>query len=183
MRPSQCCLAATISRFVLYPDSKTSRRIMKQKQVKPARSEPVDLDTRKVRDIIEPLRSISSKSSVKAALEEMQACATKSSPVTDERGELLGTLSQDKTNRDVGGRGHDPQTEPLDAHLDKNSACCLADQTVAEAEEIMLRAKVSDISVITAEKLLLGTVSLKAIARGKTKQPPGNSEMASASTR
>src|SRR6476660_8640848 len=139
---------------------------MKQKQLRPGRSGPVNFEARKVRDIVEPVRSISHKTSVKAALEEMQAHATKSSPVIGERGELLGTLWKDKANREVGGLGHDPQTEAVAAHLDKNSAYCLEEQTIAEAEQIMVRAKVGDIPVVTGEKLLLGTISIEAIARG-----------------
>jgi CBS domain-containing protein len=57
---------------------------------------------RTVKDIIEPAKSISSKVSVKAALDEMQARAIDSSPVIDQRGELLGTQSKNKMNRNVG---------------------------------------------------------------------------------
>src|SRR2546423_15266198 len=90
-------------------------------QIKPNDSEG---KARKVKDIIEPAKSISNKVSVKAALDEMQARAIDSSPVTDERGKLLGILSRNKMNREVGGFGHDPLTEPVDAHMDKSSACC-----------------------------------------------------------
>ena len=51
---------------------------------------------RTVKDIIEPARSISNKVSVKAALDEMQARAIDSSPVIDQRGELLGTCRRTK---------------------------------------------------------------------------------------
>jgi hypothetical protein len=55
------------------------------------------------------------------ALEELQAWAMDSSPVIDQRGELLGTVSKNKMNRKVGGFGHDPKTEPLEAHIEQNS--------------------------------------------------------------
>ena len=48
----------------------------------------------------------------------MQARKIDSSPVTDERGELLGTVSKNKMNRTVGGMGHDPKTEPVEAHIE-----------------------------------------------------------------
>ncbi len=64
---------------------------------------------RTVKDIIEPAKSIFNKVSVKAALDEMQARAIDSSPVIDQRGELLGTVSKEKMNREVGGLGHDPK--------------------------------------------------------------------------
>jgi predicted transcriptional regulator len=91
---------------------------------------------RTVKDIIEPVKSISNKVSVKAALDEMQARAIDSSPVIDQRGELLGTLSKNKMNRNVGGLGHDPKTEPVEAHIEKNNAYCFEDQTIAEAEQL-----------------------------------------------
>src|SRR5205823_13329919 len=111
---------------------------------------------RTVKDIIKPAKSISNQLSVKAALDEMQARAKDSSPVIDQRGELLGTLSKNKMNRNVGGLGHDPKTEPLEAHIERNSAYCFEDQTIAEVERMMLNEKVGEVLVVTREKLLVG---------------------------
>src|SRR5947207_6669245 len=88
---------------------------------------------RTVKDIIKPAKSICDKISVKAALDEMQALGIDSSPVTDERGELLGTLSKNKMNRNVGGFGHDPKTEAAEVYIEIDSAYCFEDQTIAEA--------------------------------------------------
>src|SRR5678815_5800285 len=74
-----------------------------------------NFEARTVKDIIEPAKSISNKVSVKAALDQMQAQATDWSPVVDQCGELLGILSKNKMNRNVGGFGHDPRTEPVEA--------------------------------------------------------------------
>jgi CBS domain-containing protein len=133
---------------------------------------------RTVKDIIEPAKSISSKVSVKAALDEMQARAIDSSPVIDQRGELLGTVSKNKMNREVGGFGHDPKTEPVEAHIDRNNPYCFEDQTVAAAEQIMLEAKVGEVFVVTREKLLVGTINIESIAAQKhgRKDPLGASE-------
>jgi CBS domain-containing protein len=136
-------------------------------QIKPNDSEKANFKARTVKDIIKPAKTISNKVSVKAALDEMQALAIDSSPVTDERGELLGTLSKNKMNRNVGGLGHDPKTEPVEAHIEKNSAYCFEDQTIAEAERIMLNAKVSEVLVVTGEKFLVGVINIEAIAREK----------------
>lgn len=108
---------------------------------------------RTVKDIIKPAKSISNKVSVKAALDEMQARAIDSSPVIDQRGELLGTLSKNKMNRNVGGLGHDPKTEPVEAHIEKNNAYCFEDQTIAEAEQMMLNAKVGEVPVSNPRKI------------------------------
>jgi predicted transcriptional regulator len=95
----------------------------------------------------------------------MQAQATDSSPVIDQRGELLGILSKNEMNRSVGGFGHDPNTEPVDAHIEKNKAYCFEDQTIAEAEQMMLNAKLGEVFVVTREKLLVGTINIEAIAQ------------------
>jgi len=118
-----------------------------------------------VKDIIKPAESILNKVCVKEALDEMQARAVDSSPVIDQRGELLGTVSKNKMNREVGGFGHDPKTEPVEAHIDKNNPYCFEDQTVAAAEQIMLKAKVGEVFVVTREKFLVGTINIEAIAQ------------------
>src|SRR5205809_713761 len=126
-----------------------------------------NLEARTVKDIIEPAESIFNKASVKTALDEMQARATDSSSVIDQRGKLLGTVSQNKMNREVGGFGHDPKTEPVEAHIDRNNPYCFEDQTVAAAEKIMLEAKVGEVFVVTREKFLVGTINIEAIAQEK----------------
>src|SRR5438874_2957598 len=124
-----------------------------------------NLQARIVKNIIEPAKSIFNKDSVKAALDEMQARAIDSSPVIDQRGELLGTVSKNQMNRKVGGFGHDPKTEPVEAQIETNNPYCFEDQTVAEAEQMMLNAQVGEVPVVTREKLLVGTISIEAIAQ------------------
>jgi len=136
-------------------------------QIKPNHSGGANFEARTIKDMIEPAKSIFNKVSVKAALDEMQARAIDSSPVIDQRGELLGTVSKTKMNREVGGLGHDPKTEPVEAHLEKNNPYCYEDQTVAEAEQIMLNAKFAEVPVVTREKLLVGAITLTRLYRRK----------------
>ena len=68
-------------------------------QIKPNYFGGANFEARTVKDIIEPAKSISNQVSVRAALDEMQARAIDSSPVIDQRGELLGILSKNKMNR------------------------------------------------------------------------------------
>ena len=133
-----------------------------------------NFEARIVKDIIEPAKSIFNKASVKAALDEMQARAIDSSLVIDHRGELLGTLSKNKMNREVGGFGHDPKTEPLEAQIEKDNPYCFEDQTVAEAEQMILHAKVGEVPVVTREKLLVGTINIEAIAQEKRRRNAWN---------
>ena len=136
-------------------------------QIKPNQAGGANFLVRTIKDIIEPAKSIFNKVSVEMALDEMQERAIDSSPVIDQRGELLGTVSKNKMNREVGGLGHDPKTEPVEAHMEKNNPYCFEDQTVAEAEQMMRNAKVGEVPVVTREKLLLGTIKIEAIARRK----------------
>ena len=129
-----------------------------------------NFEARIVKDITEPAESIFNRVCVKAALDEMQARAMDSSPVIDQRGELLGAVSKNKMNREVGGFGHDPKTESIEAHIEKNSLYCFDDQTVAAAEQIMLKAKVGEVFVVTREKFLLGTINIEAIAQEKRRR-------------
>jgi len=133
-----------------------------------------NFEARTVKDITEPAESIFNKVSVKVALDEMQARAMDSSPVIDQRGEFLGTVSQNKMNREVGGFGHDPKTEPVEAHIDRNNPYCFEDQTVAAAEKIMLEAKVGEVFVVTREKFLVGTINIEAIAQEKRRRNAWN---------
>src|SRR5947199_806649 len=134
-------------------------------QIKANHSGDANFEARTVKDIIEPAKSISNKVSVKVALDEMQARAVNSSPVIDQRGELLGTVSKNKMNREVGGFGHDPKTEPVEAHIEKNNSYCFDDQTVAAAEQMMLNAKVGEVLVVTRGKKLVGTINTETIAQ------------------
>src|SRR5947207_8113682 len=124
-----------------------------------------NFEARTVTDMIGPAQSIFNKVSVKTALEEMQARATDSSPVIDQRGELLGTVSKNKMNREVGGFGHDPKTEPVEAQIATNNPYCFDDQTFAEAEQMILNAQVGEVFVVTREKMLVGTINIEAIAQ------------------
>ena len=133
-------------------------------------------EARPIKDIIEPTKTVASEISVKATLDELQARGVDSSPVTDQRGELLGAVSKNEMNRTVGGMGHDPKTEPVEAHVEKNNAYCFEDQTVAEAEPIMRDANVAEAPVVTREKLVMGTTSLQAIAQDKEGEKPRSSD-------
>jgi len=139
-------------------------------QLKPNPSWDANFEARTVKDIIEPAKSVFNKVSVKAALDEMHARAIDSSPVIDQRGELLGTVSKNQMNRKVGGFGHDPKTEPVEAQIDKSNPYCFEDQAVAEAEQMMLNAKVGEVLVVTRENLLVGIINIEAIAQEKRRR-------------
>jgi len=139
-------------------------------QIKPNHSGGAHFEARTVKDITEPAVSIFNKVCVKEALDEMQARAIDSSPVIDQRGKLLGAVSKDKMNREVGGFGHDPKTEPIEAHIEKTNLCCFDDETVGAAEQMMLKAKVGEVFVVTHEKLLVGITNFEAITQEKRRR-------------
>jgi CBS domain-containing protein len=145
-----------------------SRKVMNTSITKPDPAGDANVDARPVKDFIEPAKTVLGKVSVsvQTALDEMQARGIYSALVTNQRGDLLGTVSSNEMNRKVGGLGHDPKTEPVEAQVEKNNVYCFEDQTVAEARQIICDAKVAEVSVVTREKLLVGTTNLEAIATG-----------------
>jgi CBS domain-containing protein len=130
---------------------------------KPNPAGDANLDPRPVKDIIEPAKTVLGKVSVSGI---------DSALVTNQRGELLGTVSSNEMNQKVGGLGHDPKTEPVEAQVEKNHVYCFEDQTIAEAEQIMCDAKVAEVPVVTREKLLVGTTNLEAIAQDNDGEYP-----------
>ena len=125
------------------------------------------VDTKSVKEIVEPAQTVRGEASVEAALEKMRAQGIESSAVTDQGGKLLGSVSKNQMNRKVGGLGHDPHTFPVEPQVDKDMACCSEDQTIGEAEKVMLAAKVEEVPVITQDKLLVGKVTLGGIVQKK----------------
>lgn len=120
---------------------------------------------RPVKGIVAAAKTVLNDDSVKDALDEMKTRQTDSSLVINRHGELLGTVSKDRMHRKVGGLGHDPETEVVQAQLEPTKAECFEDQTLAEARHLMLDAKVTEIAVVRRAKLLVGTTNLEAIAR------------------
>jgi signal-transduction protein with cAMP-binding, CBS, and nucleotidyltransferase domain len=125
------------------------------------------IEAKPVREIVEPATAVPHELSVEAALVEMRAKGDEAAAVTDQGGKLLGSVSKNQMNRKVGGFGHDPHTAPVEPEVDKDVARCFEDQTIGEAEKVMLDAKVEEVSVVTHEKLLVGKATLGAIAQKK----------------
>ena len=126
---------------------------------------PVDstFNDRSVKEITTTAKSIVSNASVEAALDELRVRGVDSSPVVDLSGALLGSVSKDAMQRKVGGLGHDPKTEQVQAQLEKSPATCFDDQSVSEAKAIMLDANVGEVLVVTRAALLVGTTQLEEI--------------------
>jgi CBS domain-containing protein len=138
--------------------------------MEPSHSTPEDdenVDTKPVKEIVEPATVVGREASVEAALKEMRAKGNQSSAVTDQGGKLLGSVSKNQMNRKVGGMGHDPEAEPVEPQVDKDAACCREDQTIGEAEKVMLEAKVDEVPVVTPDRVLVGKATLGAIAQKK----------------
>ena len=71
---------------------------------KPNPAGDANSDARPVKDVIEPAKTVLGEVSVQTALDEMQARGIDSALVTNQCGELLGTVSSNEMNRRwVGG--------------------------------------------------------------------------------
>src|ERR1700745_3051465 len=78
------------------------------------------VETKPVKEIVEPATAVRSEVSAAAALEEMRARRDKAAAVTDQSGKLLGGVSKNQINRRVGGLGHDPQAFLVEPNMDKD---------------------------------------------------------------
>jgi CBS domain-containing protein len=134
------------------------------------------IEAKPVKQIVEPTTSVGTRASVKSALDEMETQATDSSPVTDQEGKLVGSVSKDQMNRGVGGCGHDPETSPLEPEVEKEGApYCFEDETIGQAEKVMREAKVDEVSVVSEEKKLLGKATRGGIEQKKKADDPAKS--------
>ena len=78
---------------------------------------------------------------------------------------IIGYPVQEQNEPERGWFRTRPQDRTVEAHIEKNNAYCFEDQTIAEAEQMMLHAKIGEVPVVTREKLLVGTISIEAIAQ------------------
>jgi CBS domain-containing protein len=108
--------------------------------------------------------------SVQTASDQMTSRGVGSSTVVDQGGRLTGTVSQKAMRRDVGGRGHDPETVSVETQVESGSASCFEDETVDHAEDTMRQARVDELSILNREGVLVGTTTRAAIAQNKVGQ-------------
>ena len=73
-------------------------------------------------------------------------------------------MSESQLNRKVGGFGHDPKIELAQTELDQETVDCFEDQTIAEAKKLMHEGNLSQLSVLSREKRMIGIVTLEDIA-------------------
>ena len=135
------------------------------------------VETKPVKEIVEPATAVRSEASAAAALEEMRARKDEAAAVTDQSGKLLGGVSKNQINQKVVGFGHDPEAFPVEPNMDKDVARCFEDQTIGEAEKVMREAKVNQVPVVTQEISLVGKATLEAIEKKKqSKADPPTAE-------
>ena len=123
-----------------------------------------------VKDIAERAVSLETKASVKSAVDHLETHGLEAAPVTDPEGTLVGKISKDRMIRGVSGRGHDPQTTPLEPEVEKEGEpYCYEHEPIAKAEEVMREMKVDAVSVVSEEKKLIGKVTRDAIEEERLK--------------
>ena len=115
-------------------------------------------------------KTLGPETSVQEARDQLRSEKMTSTPVTDTNGRLLGTVSESKLNRKVGGFGHDPKIELAQTELDREAFYCFEDQTIAEAEKLMREKNLNQLPVLTREKRMVGTVTLEDIIENKERQ-------------
>jgi CBS-domain-containing membrane protein len=110
-------------------------------------------------------KTLRPETSVQEACHQLRSEKITSSPVADQNGQLIGTVSESELNRKVGGFGHDPKIELTHAELNQETVYYFEDQTLAEAERLMHLSNLTQLPVLTREKRMVGMVTLEDIAR------------------
>ena len=135
---------------------------MEPSESKPNRKEVVE--GKPVKEIAQGAVSLETKASVKSAVEQLETHGLAAAPVTDPEGTLLGKISKDRMIRGVTGRGHDPVTTPLEPEVEKEGEpYCYEHEPIAKAKELMRQVKADAVSVVSAEKKLIGKATRHAI--------------------
>jgi CBS domain-containing protein len=121
---------------------------------------------RTLKDLVQPeAKTLSPATSVQEACDQLRSEKIASSPVTDQNGQLIGTVSESELNRKVGGFGHDPKIQLTQTELNQETVNCFEDEALAEAERLMHLNNLSQLPVLTREKRMVGIVTLEDIAR------------------
>ena len=77
--------------------------------------------------------------------------------------------------RGVSGRGHDPVTTLLEPEVKKEGEpYCYEHEPIAKAKEVMRQVKADAVSVVSAEKKLIGKATWHAIEEQRLKTERGN---------
>jgi CBS domain-containing protein len=142
---------------------------MEHSEANSKEDEPVE--TKPVKEILEPAASLETKASVESALGELKGQGAHSAPVTDPEGTLVGKVSKHQMMRGVAGMGHDPETSQVEPEVEKEGApYCYENETIGKAEEVMRKVKVDEVSVVSEKKKLLGKATLGGIEKEKKKR-------------
>jgi CBS domain-containing protein len=121
---------------------------------------------RTLKDLVQPeAKTLSPATSVQEACDQLRSEKIASSSVTDQNGQLIGTVSESELNRKVGGFGHDPKIQLTQTELNQETVYCFEDEALAEAERLMHLNNLSQLPVLTREKRMVGIVTLEDIAR------------------
>jgi CBS domain-containing protein len=121
---------------------------------------------RTVKDLVQrEAKTLSPETSVQEACDQLRSERITSSPVTDQDGQLIGTVSESELHRKVGGFGHDPKIELTQTELNQETVYCFEDEALAEAERLMHLNNLRQLPVLTGEKRMVGIVTLEDIAR------------------
>jgi CBS domain-containing protein len=145
--------------------------------MEPSESEPNTkevVEGKPVKEIAESAVSVETEASVKSAVDHLDTHGLEAAPVTDPEGTLVGKISKDRMIRGVSGRGHDPQTTPLEPEVEKEGEpYCYEHEPIAKAEEVMHEMKTDAVSVVSEEKKLIGKATRDAIDEERLKADSG----------
>lgn len=141
--------------------------------MEPTKSKPKPkklVEEKPVKEIIERAVSLEIKASAKSAVDHLETHGLETAPATDSEGTLVGKISKNQMIRGVSGRGHDPETTPVEREVEKDGELyCYEHEPIAKAEEVMRETQTDAVSVVSGRKKLIGKATQHAIEKERLK--------------
>jgi CBS domain-containing protein len=130
----------------------------------PAEETPLKVLTEKKAGALHP------EDSVETAGQLMRDHDTSKWPVVKDS-KLVGMVSQENPDWEMGGKGHDPKTWKVGQIMSQSVVFCYEDEDCASAEKMMEERGLSYLPVVDREMRIIGIFSREEI-KAKTQQAP-----------
>ena len=111
-----------------------------------------------------PVFTCAPESSLEAVARQMEKDDCGVLPVVDEKGKLVGIITDRDLVLRVLAEGRDPSTTRIEAVMTREVVCCDPENRVADAVVAMTERKVRRIPVVASDGRLVGVVTLGKLA-------------------
>jgi CBS domain-containing protein len=156
------CFATHLQRLLSPQFSNEIERNEFAKVGKKGRNRGVGMKLREI--MTRDVEVIRPETSVSEAAQKMRSLDLGALPVCEGQ-RLVGMVTDRYITIRATTYGHDPNTTPVRHYMSSDLICCLEDQDIEKAEELMRQKRVRRLPILTREKHIAGIVVLDDLAR------------------